>query len=166
MPYVVISTKVRLESGPCTVGDADSDKELMEYLDATLTKKSGNNFYEYETRYVPRMVLNMLEQRGYYVVAMTGVARDFRCIVGDESSDSNMMGYLDAELVLIPVEGGRSRRLYLTRDSPCQIMNKLERRNYHVIAATGYGQTCTWTLYSNCDKIVPNGHFRVFQSYC
>ena len=30
-------------SGPCTVGDEDSDQDLMHYLEAKLVKHLGNN---------------------------------------------------------------------------------------------------------------------------
>ncbi len=33
------------ESGPCTVGDEESDPELMRYLGAKLVKQLGNNLY-------------------------------------------------------------------------------------------------------------------------
>lgn len=71
MPYVFVTTEIRLvrgkidfqvvnfsiqlcahhlfspyifqESGPTRVGDADSDPELMEYLQAKLVSERGNN---------------------------------------------------------------------------------------------------------------------------
>ncbi|KAK2169644.1 hypothetical protein LSH36_8g08014 [Paralvinella palmiformis] len=75
MPYVLVSTQVRLESGPCTVGDEDSDPELMAFLEAKLIKQLGNNFLEWNTPLTPRLVLNRLEQKGYRVVTMTGVGQ-------------------------------------------------------------------------------------------
>ncbi|XP_076048715.1 GTP cyclohydrolase 1 feedback regulatory protein-like isoform X2 [Oratosquilla oratoria] len=41
MPYMMISTLIRLETGPTYVGDAKSDPVLMNHLEATLTKEPG-----------------------------------------------------------------------------------------------------------------------------
>lgn len=75
MPYVLISTQIRLECGPCVVGDEWSDKELMEYLGATLTKALGNNFLEYKTQDPPRIVLNKLESYGYKLISCCGIGQ-------------------------------------------------------------------------------------------
>ncbi|XP_052768873.1 GTP cyclohydrolase 1 feedback regulatory protein-like [Mya arenaria] len=75
MPYVFVSTQIRLETGPTTVGDEWSDKELMDLLGATLVKALGNNFSEYQTEDPPRLVLNKLEQAGYRLVTTTGVGQ-------------------------------------------------------------------------------------------
>lgn len=75
MPYVFVSTQIRLECGPSIVGDEWSDKELMEYLGATLIKSLGNNFLEYRTQDAPRIILNKLEKRGYKVVSTTGIGQ-------------------------------------------------------------------------------------------
>ena len=42
MPYVLISTQIRLECGPTFCGDEDSDPVLMKYLGAELTQEAGN----------------------------------------------------------------------------------------------------------------------------
>ncbi|XP_003747578.1 GTP cyclohydrolase 1 feedback regulatory protein [Galendromus occidentalis] len=75
MPYVLISTQIRLENGPTIVGDADSDPELMEFLGARRIRQLGNNFFEYSSASPPRKVLNKLEEKGYHVVAMTGIGQ-------------------------------------------------------------------------------------------
>lgn len=75
MPYLLISTQVRLENGPTIVGDADSDPRLMEQLGAKRIQQLGNNFVEYLTPDVPRAVLDKLEKLGWKVVAMTGVGQ-------------------------------------------------------------------------------------------
>ncbi|XP_071492849.1 GTP cyclohydrolase 1 feedback regulatory protein-like [Diadema antillarum] len=75
MPYVIISTQIRLECGPTICGDAESDPELMEYLGASLIKQVGNNFKEYRSPDVPRVILNRLEKVGYRVVTQTGVGQ-------------------------------------------------------------------------------------------
>lgn len=75
MPYIFISTQIRLECGPTICGDEYSDAELMGYLGAKLTKQLGNNFREYRTTDVPRLVLNKLEERGYNVVGVTGLGQ-------------------------------------------------------------------------------------------
>ncbi|KAH3859469.1 GTP cyclohydrolase 1 feedback regulatory protein-like [Dreissena polymorpha] len=75
MPYVIVSTQIRLECGPTTVGDEWSDKELMAYLGAELIQILGNNFKEYRTNDVVRSVLNKLELKGYKLVSSTGVGQ-------------------------------------------------------------------------------------------
>ncbi|KAL5009169.1 hypothetical protein ScPMuIL_014750 [Solemya velum] len=94
MPYILISTQIRLECGPTVVGDEWSDEELMQFLGATMTRTLGNNFLEYRTADAPRVVMNKLEQKGYSVVAMTGVGQT--CIwtlhkpdTGSLTADSN-----------------------------------------------------------------------------
>ncbi|XP_059176908.1 uncharacterized protein LOC131956470 isoform X2 [Physella acuta] len=88
MPYVIISTQIRLDVGPTVVGDEWSDRELMEYLDATLIKQLGNNYAQYRTEAAPRVVLEKLEKRGYKLVAMTGVGQTCIWTLHKEISDS------------------------------------------------------------------------------
>ncbi|XP_076048710.1 GTP cyclohydrolase 1 feedback regulatory protein-like isoform X1 [Oratosquilla oratoria] len=73
MPYMMISTLIRLETGPTYVGDAKSDPVLMNHLEATLTKEPGQIFEVYRTPLLPREVLNRLEKKGWKVIAVTGV---------------------------------------------------------------------------------------------
>jgi hypothetical protein len=73
MPYLLVSTQTRLETGPTMVGDADSDPSLMMELNATPSKQLGNNFVEYTTTWTPRIVLNRLEELGWSVIAMAGI---------------------------------------------------------------------------------------------
>jgi len=47
----------------------------MEYLGAKILTFYGNNFEEYRTPDVPRVVLNRLHERGYKVVAMAGIGQ-------------------------------------------------------------------------------------------
>ncbi|KAM9065354.1 GTP cyclohydrolase 1 feedback regulatory protein isoform X2 [Sarcophilus harrisii] len=75
MPYLLISTQIRMEVGPTMVGDEFSDKELMGYLGATKRNMLGNNFCEYYVNDPPRIVLDKLEVWGYRVVSMTGVGQ-------------------------------------------------------------------------------------------
>lgn len=42
MPYVLVSTQIRLENGPTICGDQESDPELMGKLEAVLTQEAGN----------------------------------------------------------------------------------------------------------------------------
>ena len=44
MPYLLITTQIRLEAGPCIVGDEESDPELMQYLGAELRQENGQFF--------------------------------------------------------------------------------------------------------------------------
>ncbi|XP_070576967.1 GTP cyclohydrolase 1 feedback regulatory protein-like isoform X2 [Ptychodera flava] len=75
MPYILISTQIRLECGPTVCGDEHADPEIMEYLGAKLVTHLGNNFPEYTSQECPRKVLNLLERKGYKVVAMTGLGQ-------------------------------------------------------------------------------------------
>ncbi|XGW29294.1 hypothetical protein V3C99_008816 [Haemonchus contortus] len=75
MPYLLISTQIRLETGPTFVGDGDSDKELMERLCAHPSRQLGNEFVEYMTTLAPRQVLNILEKEGWKVVGMAGIGQ-------------------------------------------------------------------------------------------
>lgn len=75
MPYMLISTQIRLENGPTIVGDRNSDPTLMEHLGARKITQPGNDFPEYRTEDPPRTVLNKLELMGYRVVAMSGIGQ-------------------------------------------------------------------------------------------
>ncbi|XP_064281823.1 GTP cyclohydrolase 1 feedback regulatory protein [Passer domesticus] len=75
MPYLLISTQIRLEAGPTMVGDEHSDPHLMSILGATKRSTLGNNFCEYYVNDAPRLVLDKLESLGYRVVSMTGVGQ-------------------------------------------------------------------------------------------
>lgn len=75
MPYILISTQIRMECGPTMVGDGESDPKLMEKLEAKLTKQLGNEFQEYITKWSPRKVLNQLEKEGWKMVAMAGIGQ-------------------------------------------------------------------------------------------
>ena len=44
MPYILVTTQIRLEAGPCIVGDEHSDQELMKYLEAELKQENGQFF--------------------------------------------------------------------------------------------------------------------------
>ncbi|NP_001086102.1 GTP cyclohydrolase 1 feedback regulatory protein [Xenopus laevis] len=75
MPYVLISTQIRMETGPTIVGDEFSDLVLMAQLEADKRTVLGNNFSEYYVNEPPRVTLNKLERLGYRVVSMTGVGQ-------------------------------------------------------------------------------------------
>ncbi|KAK4822367.1 hypothetical protein QYF61_013558 [Mycteria americana] len=75
MPYLLISTQIRMEVGPTMVGDEHSDPGLMSFLGATKRNVLGNHFWEYYVNDAPRIVLNKLESCGYRVVSMTGVGQ-------------------------------------------------------------------------------------------
>ncbi|KFM72873.1 GTP cyclohydrolase 1 feedback regulatory protein, partial [Stegodyphus mimosarum] len=75
MPYVVISTQIRVENGPTVVGDEKSDPDLMKYLGAELITQLGNDFKEYRCSDPPRVILDKLELKGYKVIAMAGIGQ-------------------------------------------------------------------------------------------
>ena len=53
MPYLLITTQIRLEAGPCIVGDEESDPELMQYLGAELRQENGQFFKVGLIWYIP-----------------------------------------------------------------------------------------------------------------
>ncbi|XP_051941894.1 GTP cyclohydrolase 1 feedback regulatory protein isoform X1 [Hippocampus zosterae] len=103
MPYILVSTQIRLENGPTNVGDEYSDPDVMNYLGARKTTMLGNNFdpsliavngdrdlvknhkggfaslgifvSEYHVDEPPRLVLDKLEKIGYRMLTMTGVGQ-------------------------------------------------------------------------------------------
>ncbi|XP_030298888.1 GTP cyclohydrolase 1 feedback regulatory protein [Sparus aurata] len=75
MPYMFVSTQIRLENGPTNVGDEYSDPAVMNYLGARKTTMLGNNFSEYHVDDPPRLVLDKLEKIGFRVLTMTGVGQ-------------------------------------------------------------------------------------------
>ncbi|XP_038585273.1 GTP cyclohydrolase 1 feedback regulatory protein [Micropterus salmoides] len=75
MPYMFISTQIRLETGPTNVGDEYSDPAVMNYLGARKTTMLGNNFSEYHVDDPPRLVLDKLEKIGFRLLTMTGVGQ-------------------------------------------------------------------------------------------
>ena len=44
MPYILVTTQIRLETGPCIVGDESSDPEIMKYLQAEQQREKGQFF--------------------------------------------------------------------------------------------------------------------------
>ncbi|XP_062863206.1 GTP cyclohydrolase 1 feedback regulatory protein [Trichomycterus rosablanca] len=87
MPYILISTQIRLETGPTMVGDQHSDPAIMNYLGAKKTTILGNNFSEYHVDESPRIVLDKLEKLGYKVISMTGVGQTLVWCLHKESSE-------------------------------------------------------------------------------
>ncbi|XP_043930124.1 GTP cyclohydrolase 1 feedback regulatory protein [Protopterus annectens] len=74
MPYVLISTQIRLETGPTMVGDEYSDPSLMAYLGARKTTVLGNNFSEYHVE--GHLVCpEQAGEEGVRVISMTGVGQ-------------------------------------------------------------------------------------------
>lgn len=93
MPYILISTEIRLECGPTIVGDGESDPELMEFLGAKLLTFYGNTFPEFRTPDAPRVTLNRLATRGYRVVAMSGIGQTciWTLFKPDDENDENVV---------------------------------------------------------------------------
>ena len=94
MPYILVTTQIRLETGPCIVGDESSDPEIMQYLQAQQKREAGQFFKVrislvfltgfifcylkvWESKLVPRQVLDKLEAIGYSVVTTTGIGQTF-----------------------------------------------------------------------------------------
>ncbi|KIH63584.1 putative GTP cyclohydrolase I feedback regulatory protein [Ancylostoma duodenale] len=70
MPYMLISTQIRLEAGPTFVGDGDSDKGLMERLQAKPSQQLGNEFvasYSVQTSTLVKIAA------GTFLVGSTGL---------------------------------------------------------------------------------------------
>ncbi|OQV18340.1 hypothetical protein BV898_07543 [Hypsibius exemplaris] len=67
MPYVLV--RFEEDKRRTTVGDADSDPELMKFLDAEV-RQSGDS-WKFVTPMNPRVILNKLETKGYRVVTTT-----------------------------------------------------------------------------------------------
>ncbi|XP_022239128.1 GTP cyclohydrolase 1 feedback regulatory protein-like isoform X3 [Limulus polyphemus] len=65
-------------------------------------------------------------------------------IVGDANSDVQLMNYLGAKKVL---QQGNDYYQYCCDHTPRLVLNKLEELGYRVVAMTGIGQTCIWTLH-------------------
>uniref|UniRef100_A0A452GB97 GTP cyclohydrolase 1 feedback regulatory protein n=1 Tax=Capra hircus TaxID=9925 RepID=A0A452GB97_CAPHI len=76
MPYLLISTQIRMEVGPTMVGDEYSDPELMQHLGASKRIVAFLRLFSpYYVNDPPRIVLDKLERRGFRVLSMTGVGQ-------------------------------------------------------------------------------------------
>nr|XP_045612157.1 GTP cyclohydrolase 1 feedback regulatory protein-like [Procambarus clarkii]XP_045612158.1 GTP cyclohydrolase 1 feedback regulatory protein-like [Procambarus clarkii] len=75
MPYLLISTQLKLDTGPTYVGDSESDLELMNYLQAEVITEPTSKSFSYSTKLVPRKVLNLLEVRGWQVVSSASIGQ-------------------------------------------------------------------------------------------
>lgn len=71
----MISTLIRMECGPTSVGDGNSDPELMASLGANKVKDIGHDFETYRTNDNPRVVLDKLEVQGWKLVTVTGAGQ-------------------------------------------------------------------------------------------
>ena len=106
------------ESGPCTVGDEESDPELMRYLGAQLIKQLGNNLW---------------------VVGAVSVWGKCTILWNLELRGTNI------EPIWMKYCLSYSKE-WRTDDVPRTVIDRLERRGYSVVCMTGVGQTCIWTL--------------------
>jgi len=86
MPYILISTTIRLENGPTVVGDENSNAEIMNYLNAKLHCSAGNTFKQWSVDEPPRLVLDKLEEIGYKVLGMTGCGQTMVWTLHNEKS--------------------------------------------------------------------------------
>eukprot|EP00054_Salpingoeca_dolichothecata_P012964 m.72158 g.72158 ORF g.72158 m.72158 type:complete len:87 (+) comp20222_c0_seq1:57-317(+) len=72
MPYLLISARALLETGPTTCGDSDADPKLMKHCQAELKQELGNTFKTFVSPLCPRKVLDRLEEKGYKVISQSG----------------------------------------------------------------------------------------------
>eukprot|EP00112_Aurelia_sp_Birch-Aquarium-sp1_P017479 Seg4057.2 transcript_id=Seg4057.2/GoldUCD/mRNA.D3Y31 product="GTP cyclohydrolase 1 feedback regulatory protein" protein_id=Seg4057.2/GoldUCD/D3Y31 len=75
MPYLLISTQIRLENGPTMCGDEWADPQIMKILECELVQTPGNIFKQYQCSHPPRIVLDRLEIMGYSLVSVCGVGQ-------------------------------------------------------------------------------------------
>ena len=75
MPYILISTQIRMENGPTVVGDVHSDPSLMALIGAKLVQHLGNNFAEYNVQEPPRLVVTFLGFPMYLLHLLTLIKR-------------------------------------------------------------------------------------------
>ncbi|CAD5219818.1 unnamed protein product [Bursaphelenchus okinawaensis] len=64
-------------------------------------------------------------------------------IVGDADSDPALMCQLEATL---ESRLGNNFAEFVTSWAPRKVLNELAKMNYRVVAMSGIGQTCVWTL--------------------
>ncbi|RUS84964.1 hypothetical protein EGW08_007275 [Elysia chlorotica] len=64
--------------------------------------------------------------------------------VGDEWSDPELMEFLNASLIK---QLGNNYAQYKTDLPPRQVMDRLETKGFKLVAMTGVGQTCIWTMH-------------------
>ena len=62
MPYLQVTTQIRLEAGPCIVGDEQSDPEMMKYLEAELRQENGQ-FFKVEFGFVNGFGVEIISER-------------------------------------------------------------------------------------------------------
>ncbi|KAI6184898.1 GTP cyclohydrolase 1 feedback regulatory protein [Aphelenchoides bicaudatus] len=89
MNYILVSTQIRCETGPTTVGDQHSDPEIMKLVQAKLISRLGNTFTEYVTDWPPRLVLDRLSQEGFKMLTMAGIGQTCVWTMGRESTQNN-----------------------------------------------------------------------------
>ncbi|KAK3802111.1 hypothetical protein RRG08_050001 [Elysia crispata] len=64
--------------------------------------------------------------------------------VGDEWSDPELMESLNASLIK---QLGNNYAQYKTDLPPRQVLDRLETKGFKLVAMTGVGQTCIWTMH-------------------
>jgi len=75
MPYLLLSTQIRLENGPTIVGDGDIDQDIVNLVGASKVKDMCNDFSHYETPDPVRKVMDTLEKIGYTCIGVTGLGQ-------------------------------------------------------------------------------------------
>ena len=75
MPYLLVSTTIRLENGPTIIGDSDINPDLAADLGAKKVTYPGHTFSHYETPDPPRIVLDKLDKMGYKLISTTGMGQ-------------------------------------------------------------------------------------------
>eukprot|EP00794_Sanderia_malayensis_P020271 gene20269-22257_t len=75
MPYLLISTQIRLENGPTICGDEWTDPIVMKQLNCELIQEPGNIFRQYQCDCPPRIVLDKLDELGWKLVSCCGAGQ-------------------------------------------------------------------------------------------
>ncbi|CAJ0928831.1 unnamed protein product, partial [Mesorhabditis belari] len=76
MPYLLVSTVIRLGSGPTMIGDVDTTtEEIASAVDAELKQELGHAVPEWTSPHPPGKVLNILEKLGWHVQSTAGVGQ-------------------------------------------------------------------------------------------
>eukprot|EP00043_Microstomoeca_roanoka_P029973 m.24053 g.24053 ORF g.24053 m.24053 type:complete len:85 (-) comp9616_c0_seq1:436-690(-) len=80
----------------------------------------------------------------YALVSCENVLGSGPTTCGDVTSPEDLMEACEAKLI---VKLGHTIEEYVTQLPPREVLNRMEKFGYKVVAAAGMGQTCAWTLH-------------------